>query len=124
MGGLNCFAISPLDNNKYMSVGQERRITYWDLRKVNAEAVLDSSPYKGESEELYTVAISQSNKYFAVGGALGVLRIYEFSNGQFIHECKAHSSAILAVSFSPDDRQIISTGRDGLVAIWNLYLPA
>ena len=55
MGGLNCFAMSPLDNNKYISVGQERRITYWDLRKVNAEAVLDSSPFKGESEELNTV---------------------------------------------------------------------
>jgi cilia- and flagella-associated protein 52 len=124
MGGLNCFAISPLDNNKYMSVGQERRITYWDLRKVSAEAVLDSSPYKGESEELNSIAISNSNKYFAVGGALGVLRIYEFSSGKFIHECKAHSSEILSVSFSPDDRQLISTGKDGLVAIWNLYLPA
>lgn len=107
-----------------MSVGQERRITYWDLRKVNAEAVLDSSPFKGESEELNSIAISYSNKYFAVGGALGVVRIYEFSSGQFIHECKAHSSAILSVAFSPDDRQLISTGKDGLIAIWNLYLPA
>jgi len=123
MGGLNSFAISPLDSNKYLSVGQERRITYWDLRKVNAELVLDSSPFKGESEELNSVAISHSNKYFAVGGALGVLRIYEFSSGTFIHECKAHSSAILCVSFSPDDKQLISTGRDGLVAAWNLYLP-
>ena len=68
MGGLNCFAISPRDNNKFLTVGQERRITYWDLRKVNPEIVLDSSPYKGESEELHAVAISNSNKYFAVGG--------------------------------------------------------
>ena len=76
MGGINCFAMSPLDNNKYISVGQERKITYWDLKRVNAEAVLDSSPFKGESEELNTVAISHNNKYFAVGGAIGVLRIY------------------------------------------------
>jgi hypothetical protein len=33
MGGINCFAIAPLDNNKFLSVGQERKITYWDLRK-------------------------------------------------------------------------------------------
>jgi guanine nucleotide-binding protein subunit beta-2-like 1 protein len=94
------------------------------LRKVNAEAVLDSSPFKGESEELNSIVISNSNKYFAVGGALGVVRVYDFSSGQFIHECKAHSSAILAVCFSPDDRQLISTGKDGLIAIWNLYLAA
>ena len=123
MGGLNCFSISPLDNNKFISVGQERRITYWDLRKVNAEAILDSSPFKGESEELFAVAISYSNKYFAVGGALGVLRIYDFSSGSFIHECRAHSGPITAVAFSPDDKQIISAGRDGLIAVWNIFLP-
>jgi guanine nucleotide-binding protein subunit beta-2-like 1 protein len=84
--------------------------------------VLESSPYKGESEELHAIAISNSNKYFAVGGAMGVLRIYDFSSGQFIFECRAHSGAIVSVSFSPDDRQIISTGRDGLIAVWNIFL--
>lgn len=68
MGGINGFAIAPLDNSKYISVGQERKITYWDLRKVDAEAVLAGSPFKGESDELNAVAISNSNKYFAVGG--------------------------------------------------------
>jgi hypothetical protein len=48
---------------------------------MNAEAVIESSPYKGESEELNSVAISNNNKYFAVGGALGILRIYEFASG-------------------------------------------
>lgn len=48
---------------------------------MNAEAVLDSSPYKGESEELNSVTISNNNRYFAVGGALGILRIYEFATG-------------------------------------------
>ena len=84
---------------------------------------MESSPFKGESEELFAIAISNSNKYFAVGGALGVLRIYDFSSGQFIHECRAHSGAIAAIAFSPDDKQIVSTGRDGLVAIWNIFLP-
>ena len=93
------------------------------MRKVNAEAVLESSPFKGESEELNSVAISHNNKYFAVGGALGVLRVYEFASGQFITECRAHSSAILCVKFSPDDKQLISTGKDGLVAVWNIFLP-
>ena len=48
---------------------------------MNAEAILDSSPYKGESEELHSIAISNNNKYFAVGGAMGILRIYDFSTG-------------------------------------------
>lgn len=123
MGGLNAFAIAPLDNNKFISVGQEKKITYWDLRKANPEAVLESSPYRGETDELNSVAISHSNKYFAVGGQNGVLRLYEFSSGKFLLDCKAHSNAIMAVSFSTDDRQVISTGKDGLIAIWNIFLP-
>ncbi len=92
------------------------------MRKANAETILESSPYKGESDELNSVAISNSNKYFVVGGQMGVLRVFEFSTGKFITECKAHSRAITCVAFSADDRQIVSTGRDGLIAIWNVYL--
>lgn len=79
MGGLNAFSIAPLDNNKFISVGQEKKITYWDLRKTHPEAILESSPYRGETDELNSISISNSNKYFAVGGAAGVVRIYDFS---------------------------------------------
>ena len=68
------------------------------------------------------MAISHSNKYFAVGGQAGVLRLYDFSAGTFIAECKAHSRAITEVAFSGDDRQVISTGKDGLIAIWNIFM--
>ena len=122
MGGLNAFSIAPLDNNKFISVGQEKKITYWDLRKANPEAVLESSPYRGETDELNSIAISHSNRYFAVGGQSGVVRLYDFAAGRFIVEARAHSGAITSVSFSADDRQVVSTGRDGLIAIWNVFL--
>jgi WD40 repeat protein len=122
MGGVNDFSIAPSDNNKFLSVGQERKITYWDLRKTQADAVLESSPYRGESDELLSICISHNNKYFVTGGQLGIVRIYDFSNGSFIAECKAHSSTITCVKFSPDDKQVVSTGRDGLVVVWNFFL--
>ena len=68
MGGLNSFSIASQDNNKFITVGQEKKITYWDLRKAHPEAILESSPYRGETDELNSIAISHSNKYFAVGG--------------------------------------------------------
>jgi len=122
MGGINSFSIAPLDNNKFLSVGQERKITYWDIRKPNPENLLESSPYKGESDELMSIAISSNNRYFATGGALGVVRIYDYTSGAFISECRAHSSSITCVKFSPDDKQLVSTGRDGLVVVWNFFL--
>ncbi len=122
MGGVNAFSIAPSDNNKFVSVGQERKITYWDLRKSQPEVILESSPYKGESDELLSICISHNNKYFVTGGMLGIVRIYDFASGQFVTECKAHSGTITCVRFSPDDKQIISTGRDGLVVVWNFFL--
>ena len=122
MGGINSFSIAPLDNNKFLSVGQERKISYWDLRKANAEVIIESSPYRGESDELNSVAISNSNKYCAVGGMTGVLRLFEFSSGKFITDCRAHSGPITSVSFSADDKQVVSTGKDGLIAVWNVYV--
>lgn len=66
--------------------------------------MLESSPYKGESDELMAIAISSNNKYFATGGSLGIVRIYEYATATFITECRAHSSTITSVKFSPDDK--------------------
>ena len=122
MGGINCFAIAPRENNRFLSVGQERKITYWDIRKPQPENLLESSPYKGESDELMAIAVSANNQYFATGGSLGVVRIYDFASGAFLTECRAHSNVITALRFSPDDKQLVSTGRDGLVVVWNFFL--
>ena len=53
---------------------------------------------------------------------MGVVRIYNLESGQFISDCRAHSSAIMAIEFSPDGKQLVSTGVDGLIAIWNVFI--
>ena len=57
MGGINNIALNPLDPNKYLSVGQDRNITFWDIRKSQAEGTINSSPNPGESEELFAVDV-------------------------------------------------------------------
>ena len=122
MGGINSIALSPLDQNKYISVGQDRKITFWDIRKSQAEGTLESSPNPAESEELMSVAIQSTGNLFATGGHNGVVRIYDLATTQFLTDCRAHSSAIMSIQFSPDGKQIVSTGMDGLVAIWNVFM--
>lgn len=53
---------------------------------------------------------------------MGIVRLYELETGRFLTDCRAHSNAIMSIKFSPDGRQIVSTGIDGLVAIWNVFL--
>ena len=104
MGGINCFAISPIDTNLYMSVGQDRKITYWDIRKSQAQGSLESSPNPSESDELLAIDIDKTGRYFATGGLMGIARIYDYQNGQFLTDCRAHSNAILSLKFAPDGK--------------------
>ncbi len=84
--------------------------------------MLESSPYRGESDELLSVSIAHHGRLFATGGSLGIMRVYDYASGKFLAEAKGHSNAITNVNFSPDDKQILSTGRDGLVIVWNCFL--
>lgn len=83
---------------------------------------MNSSPNPAESEELYSIDIQSTGKLFATGGQMGVIRIYDLASGQFLTDCRAHSSSVMSIKFSPDGKQIVSTGMDGLVAIWNVFL--
>jgi len=53
---------------------------------------------------------------------MGIVRIYDYQTGGFVTDCRAHSNSILSLRFSPDGKQIVSTGQDGLIAIWNVFL--
>eukprot|EP00344_Euplotes_crassus_P007599 CAMPEP_0197010058 /NCGR_PEP_ID=MMETSP1380-20130617/52577_1 /TAXON_ID=5936 /ORGANISM="Euplotes crassus, Strain CT5" /LENGTH=282 /DNA_ID=CAMNT_0042431711 /DNA_START=1053 /DNA_END=1901 /DNA_ORIENTATION=- len=121
MGGINGFSFNPENQNKVLSVGQERKVTYWDLSKSEAEGVVDTSSNPSESDEQFSIDISKDGRYFVTGGALGILRIWDYVEGKIVSEQAGHSNTITSVSFTPDGKQVISTGRDGLVLVWNVF---
>jgi WD40 repeat protein len=92
------------------------------MRKTQPEAVLASSPNQNESDELFAIAISIDGRYFVTGGSLGIVRLWEYSTGRCVSEQKGHSNAIVCVRFSPDGKQIVSTGLDGLFLVWNVFI--
>lgn len=36
-------------------------------------------------------------------------------------QLKGHSGTIVGLKFSPDDKQLVTVGADGIVLVWNLY---
>lgn len=118
MGGVNGFART---GDKFITVGQERQITYWDLNKSQPEAIMNSSPHQQESDELFCITISPDGKYFATGGSLGIVRVWEYGSGKCLSENKGHSGTVVCIRYAPDGKQIVSTGMDGLVLVWNIF---
>lgn len=123
MGGVNNFQLSPVDENILMTVGQDRKITHWDLRCPKPVKVISSNPYNklDQADELFGLAFSNDGKYIATGGTLGIIRLYDFNNGlSFLSENYAHSKTCIALSYTFDDRYLISAGEDSLVLSFNV----
>jgi len=121
MGGLNSIAVFN-DERIYLSTGQEKKITLWDLRQSTPTNVINTSPNPDEEDELQSISLSKDNKYFVTAGNSGVVRVWDANAMKMITEAKAHSGCSNCATFSPDGKQIVSTGADGLTMIWNLFI--
>ena len=40
--------------------------------------IYESSPYPGETDELFAVSVSPDGKFFATGGSLGIVRVWRY----------------------------------------------
>jgi WD40 repeat protein len=77
---------------------------------------------ENEDDEGRCLSISQDGRFVVTGGTMGIVRLFKYETGKMITSVKGHSSTISAVSFSPDDKQIVSVGEDGSIFIWCVFL--
>lgn len=81
MGGINGLGLGIAgDENKVISVGQEKKITEWDLRILDPVRVINAAPTAAEVDELYGVSISKTGKFFATGGVQGIVRAWDYES--------------------------------------------
>ncbi len=105
MGGINALGLGVgSEENKVISVGQEKKITEWDLRILDPVRVINSSPVPGEVDELYGVSIAKSGKFFATGGTQGVVRVWDYDSMKCTGQIKGHSNTVTSVGVAPDSK--------------------
>ncbi|CAM9768810.1 unnamed protein product [Chrysoparadoxa australica] len=118
MGGINAITLSS-DQTMALTVGQEKRVTCWDLREHNPVTMRDLAP--DLNDEAFSIAMSHSGRFFATGGSGMVVKLWGYESMELVASGKGHSDTITCVAFSPDDKQLVSTGADGCVLVWNIY---
>ena len=104
------------DESQLITTGSDRKITYWDTFDGQAIRMLDGS----EDGEVNTLAINREGNVFASGGEDQVVKLWSYDEGVVLNEGIGHSSTILKIVFSPDQRNLISVGSEGAIFIWNL----
>lgn len=75
----------------------------------------------GKTQGVGDVAVRPDGKILASAGWDGRIRLYRRSNGKALATLKYHSESAAAVAFGPRTYIMASGGRDGTVALWEIY---
>lgn len=113
MGYLNGVALAP-DQVQVVTVGSDKRISFWDLREKNPLQVIPDA----HGAEGMCIAMSPDGSMFATGGVDQVIRLWQFDTGSLLSEVFGHSATICSLKFSPSGKQLLSAGADGMLAVW------
>jgi WD40 repeat protein len=95
------------------------KIMFWDVDYADPTGCIEPPP--GAVQRLTCVAVSPSGRYIAAGSEEAKLNIYDLVDCTLIQECEGHLGSINKVRWSPDQKQIITAGKDGCVIIWNFF---
>ncbi|WP_158531615.1 MULTISPECIES: WD40 repeat domain-containing protein [unclassified Meiothermus] len=68
---------------------------------------------------LYDSAIAPDNRWLAVGGSDGLLRLWDLGAAREVRVFKGHTKYIRSVAYSPDGKWIASGSGDATVRLWD-----
>jgi WD40 repeat protein len=94
------------------------RLLYWDV-DIREPVLAVQDPAR---QMIRTCQVSPSGKYLAFAGDDQVLKILDSQSFQIISLGQSHSSPILTLHWTPDERQILTGGEDMCISVWNFYL--
>lgn len=80
--------------------------------------------FKGHSGPVKQMAVSSDGKLAVSGSGWprgdATVRLWDLENGQEIRTLATLGQAVMAVSFSPDNKQVVAGGFDELVHVWDV----
>mmetsp|Transcript_9578 Transcript_9578/g.14420 ORF Transcript_9578/g.14420 Transcript_9578/m.14420 type:complete len:697 (-) Transcript_9578:178-2268(-) len=95
------------------------RLLHWDIDVRDPVLIVMDA---GMNPSLKVLAVSPSGRFLAFAGDDTVLKVLDVASNQVLSLGKGHSGSILTLSWTPDERQIITGSEDSCMCVWNFYL--
>jgi WD40 repeat protein len=91
------------------------------LNQVNlARAHLIACRFAEPFSQPTSLAVTSDGDTMAIGHEDGTIQIWQVSTGHTLLAIQAHSSFIFGLTFSPDDRTLVSSSLDSSVKFWDV----
>jgi len=104
------------DSRRVAITGQQALVRVFDLEPEPRELVLEND---GPSRAFYSVALSGSGRWLAVGTQDNAVHVWDLDAKKRITALHGHIQGVWDLSFSPDDRTLASSSGDSVV-LWNV----
>ena len=138
---MTCMSLiqSNIGEKELYCVTNNGNIIIWDPQINDMISEINVSNFLGarQSYNLTCCALSHNSKYLCAGSATGhviVVNVSKHSNYSnknnkndvndsitLVGYFQYHGNVVTSCSWTPDDKQIISSSRDGSVCVWNFY---
>lgn len=93
------------------------KIQIWSLISKKKLLSVDDDSVNG-----YSIEYSKDGKNIAVGLGNGEIKIFDTKKLKLLNTFQGHFNPVLSVSFSKDNKYLVSGSSDQMVKVWNLQL--
>lgn len=114
-GMVNSIAFQAGSRNFFTS-GSDGKVLKWNAGNADRQP---GSVFEG-NEIIEVLSTSSDGRLLACGSDRAVIRIIPVSGEGVMYELTGHTDKIKALAFTPDNKELVSSGVDGKIIIWEL----
>jgi WD40 repeat protein len=104
--------------HEVISCTMDGKLLFWDIDYPDPVGCMEA-PSMGT--RFRCCEISPTGRYVAVGTDDAQLLLYDLMSCSCIQVLEAHSQSIVNLRWTPDQKQIVTGGKDGCLAVWNFF---
>ncbi|KAJ3079705.1 Cilia- and flagella-associated protein 52 [Rhizoclosmatium hyalinum] len=102
------------DESQLLTSGTDRKVAYWEAFDGSLIRELEAS----QSDTINGLDIAANGKHFVIGGSDKLVKVYRYEEGDVAYIGIGHSTDIMNVKISPDQKHIVSVSLDGAILRW------
>jgi WD40 repeat protein len=112
VSGINDIDVSP-SGQSIACVASNGRLVEWNISGKKSQILFN------HSSPIMSVTYDLEGERIALGDRNGKILIINAQSGKLLKVLNGHTSRILDLKFSPDNRLLASSGLDGVIRLWN-----